>query len=170
MKKKPISKQQREEEVLLGLVELFLASGKAIGSNTLRENGFDHISSAELTSILPKSRQICINCRPSSFSLPFFLLWTFVPLRFQRLTCRHFTALCSLFFGWRPPRSQCNCVREIPFLLVFSLIWVAQKNRHVPLLRYWDRPSKVPEPFGFRVWLSKKWFTAFLRLPAFATK
>ena len=48
MKKKPITKQQREEEVLLGLVALYLSSGKAIGSNTLRENGFDHISSATI--------------------------------------------------------------------------------------------------------------------------
>ncbi|MCH9812103.1 heat-inducible transcriptional repressor HrcA [bacterium] len=48
MKKKPITKQEREEEVLLGLVELFLTTGKAIGSNTLRENGFDHISSATI--------------------------------------------------------------------------------------------------------------------------
>jgi heat-inducible transcriptional repressor len=48
MKKKPVTKEQREEEVLLGLVELYLVSGKAIGSNTLRENGFKHISSATI--------------------------------------------------------------------------------------------------------------------------
>lgn len=48
MKKKPATKEQKEKEVLLGLVELYLSSGKAIGSNTLRENGFDHISSATI--------------------------------------------------------------------------------------------------------------------------
>ncbi len=45
--KKP-SKDQREKEILLGLVELYLQTGKPIGSNTLRENGFDHFSSATI--------------------------------------------------------------------------------------------------------------------------
>ncbi len=42
------AKDQRERLVLLGLVELYLQTGKPIGSNTLRENGFDHLSSATI--------------------------------------------------------------------------------------------------------------------------
>jgi heat-inducible transcriptional repressor len=45
--KKP-SKDQREKLVLLGLVELYLQHGKPIGSNTLRENGFEALSSATI--------------------------------------------------------------------------------------------------------------------------
>ena len=41
-------KDQREQDVLLGLVDLYLKTGKAVGSNTLRENGFDYISSATI--------------------------------------------------------------------------------------------------------------------------
>ncbi len=41
-------KQSRELSVLLGLVELYLSTGKPIGSNTLREHGFDHLSSATI--------------------------------------------------------------------------------------------------------------------------
>ncbi len=41
-------KDQREHDVLLGLVDLYLKTGKAVGSNTLRENGFDYISSATI--------------------------------------------------------------------------------------------------------------------------
>lgn len=48
MKKKAITKKQREMDVLIGLIELFLSSGKAVGSNTLRENGFEYISSATI--------------------------------------------------------------------------------------------------------------------------
>jgi len=45
--KKP-SKDEREKSVLLGLVELYLKSGKPVGSNTLRENGFEELSSATI--------------------------------------------------------------------------------------------------------------------------
>ena len=45
--KKP-AKDQREKIVLLGLVELYLQTGKPIGSNTLRENGFEALSSATI--------------------------------------------------------------------------------------------------------------------------
>lgn len=41
-------KHSRELQVLLGLVELYLASGKPIGSNTLKEHGFHHLSSATI--------------------------------------------------------------------------------------------------------------------------
>lgn len=45
--KKP-AKDQREKQVLLGLVELYLQTGKPIGSNTLKENGFENLSSATI--------------------------------------------------------------------------------------------------------------------------
>ncbi len=41
-------KKAREWRVLLGLVELYIAMGKPIGSKTLQENGFDDISSATI--------------------------------------------------------------------------------------------------------------------------
>lgn len=45
---KKLSKKDREMTVLLGLVELYLKTGLPIGSNTLKENGFDHMSSATI--------------------------------------------------------------------------------------------------------------------------
>lgn len=42
------AKDQREKLVLIGLVDLYLQSGKPVGSNTLRENGFEHLSSATI--------------------------------------------------------------------------------------------------------------------------
>jgi heat-inducible transcriptional repressor len=42
------SRELREREVLLGLVKLFLEKGKPIGSNTLKECGFEHLSSATI--------------------------------------------------------------------------------------------------------------------------
>ncbi|NRA90050.1 MAG: heat-inducible transcriptional repressor HrcA, partial [Simkaniaceae bacterium] len=41
-------KSERQQEVLIGLVELYLLTGKPVGSNTLKESGFDHISSATI--------------------------------------------------------------------------------------------------------------------------
>lgn len=41
-------KHTREHTVLLGLVELYLETGKPIGSNTLKEHGFDYLSSATI--------------------------------------------------------------------------------------------------------------------------
>lgn len=51
--KKP-PKDEREKAVLLGLVELYLESGKPIGSNTLRENGFSHLSAATIRNYFVK--------------------------------------------------------------------------------------------------------------------
>lgn len=51
--KKP-AKDKREKLILLGLVELYLQSGKPIGSNTLRENGFDALSSATIRNYFVK--------------------------------------------------------------------------------------------------------------------
>jgi heat-inducible transcriptional repressor len=41
-------KQQREREVLLALIDLYIEQGKPIGSNTLKENRFPALSSATL--------------------------------------------------------------------------------------------------------------------------
>ncbi len=48
--KKPAEskKHSRAFQVLMGLVELYLDTGKPIGSNTLKEHGFDHLSSATI--------------------------------------------------------------------------------------------------------------------------
>ncbi len=41
-------RQDREQAVLLGLIDLYLLTRSPIGSNTLREHGFSHISSATI--------------------------------------------------------------------------------------------------------------------------
>lgn len=46
--KKRTKKESREQKVLLGLVELYLKTGKPIGSHTLQENGFEDLSSATI--------------------------------------------------------------------------------------------------------------------------
>ena len=45
---------ERERAALLGLVELYLLTGKPVGSNTLKENGFDDISSATIRNYFAK--------------------------------------------------------------------------------------------------------------------
>jgi len=47
-------RKNREKDILLALVELYLLMGKPIGSNTLKENRFDHISSATIRNYLAK--------------------------------------------------------------------------------------------------------------------
>ncbi len=47
-------KDERERIVLLGLIELFLEKGVPIGSNTLKENGFQSLSSATLRNYFSK--------------------------------------------------------------------------------------------------------------------
>lgn len=51
--KKP-SKDEREKQVLLSLVELYLKTGKPVGSQTLKENGFDSLSPATLRNYFAK--------------------------------------------------------------------------------------------------------------------
>ncbi len=46
IKKAP--KQEREKKILIGLVAYYLKSGKAVGSDTLKEAGFDDVSSATI--------------------------------------------------------------------------------------------------------------------------
>lgn len=52
LKKNP--KQEREKKILLGLVDLYLRTGKPIGSNTLKEEGFEAISSATIRNYFSK--------------------------------------------------------------------------------------------------------------------
>lgn len=42
------SRDEREKKILFGLIELYLKEGKPVGSNTLRENGFEALSSATI--------------------------------------------------------------------------------------------------------------------------
>lgn len=49
-----LKKKEREKEVLLGLVEFYLLTGKPVGSNTLKENKFDGISSATIRNYFSK--------------------------------------------------------------------------------------------------------------------
>jgi len=45
---KRMGKQERERQVLLGLVDYFIHTGKPVGSNTLKEAGFGDLSSATI--------------------------------------------------------------------------------------------------------------------------
>ncbi len=51
---KKLPKTDREQAVLLGLIELYLKTGKPIGSHTLQENGFDSLSSATIRNYFGK--------------------------------------------------------------------------------------------------------------------
>lgn len=42
------SRKDREHDVLMGLVDLYLKHAKPIGSNTLKDSGFEHLSSATI--------------------------------------------------------------------------------------------------------------------------
>lgn len=48
MKVYSIKKQEKEIAILFGLIELYIKNGKPIGSNTLKESGLDHLSSATI--------------------------------------------------------------------------------------------------------------------------
>lgn len=51
---KKLPKNDRERSVLMGLIELYLKTGKPIGSQTLQENGFDSLSSATIRNYFSK--------------------------------------------------------------------------------------------------------------------
>ncbi|MDP1609016.1 MAG: heat-inducible transcriptional repressor HrcA [Chlamydiales bacterium] len=55
--KKP-SKNDREQAVLLGLVELYLKLGKPIGSQTLQDHGFESLSSATIRNYFSKLEEL----------------------------------------------------------------------------------------------------------------
>ena len=54
---KKLPKPDREQAVLLGLIELYLKSGLPIGSNTLQENGFESLSSATIRNYFGKMEE-----------------------------------------------------------------------------------------------------------------
>ncbi len=54
---KKMPKNDREQAVLLGLVELYIKTGKPIGSHTLQENGFDSLSSATIRNYFSKMEE-----------------------------------------------------------------------------------------------------------------
>ena len=54
---KKLPKTDREHAVLLGLIELYLKTGRAIGSNTLQENGFESLSSATIRNYFSKMEE-----------------------------------------------------------------------------------------------------------------
>jgi len=54
---KKLPKTDRENAVLLGLIELYLKTGKPIGSHTLQENGFESLSSATIRNYFSKMEE-----------------------------------------------------------------------------------------------------------------
>jgi heat-inducible transcriptional repressor len=54
MSERKPTRTDKEKTVLMGLVELYIKLGKPIGSNTLKENGFDHLSSATIRNYFVK--------------------------------------------------------------------------------------------------------------------
>ncbi|HSX11843.1 MAG TPA: heat-inducible transcriptional repressor HrcA [Chlamydiales bacterium] len=54
---KKLPKNDREQAVLLGLIELYLKQGKPIGSQTLQENGFESLSSATIRNYFSKMEE-----------------------------------------------------------------------------------------------------------------
>lgn len=51
---KRFPKKEREKKILFGLVKLYIQSGKPIGSNTLKEDGFGDLSSATIRNYFAK--------------------------------------------------------------------------------------------------------------------
>src|SRR5580693_4132773 len=51
---KKLPKNDREQAVLIGLVELYLKTGKPIGSSTLQDHGFESLSSATIRNYFSK--------------------------------------------------------------------------------------------------------------------
>lgn len=54
---KKLPKTDREQAVLLGLIELYLKTGKPIGSQTLQEHGFESLSSATIRNYFAKMEE-----------------------------------------------------------------------------------------------------------------
>jgi heat-inducible transcriptional repressor len=54
VKKKKSKKSEREIQILLGLVDLYIATGKTVSSKSLQENGFDAISPATIRNYFVK--------------------------------------------------------------------------------------------------------------------
>lgn len=48
LKGQKTARQEREHQVLIGLIERYIETGKPVGSNTLKDEGFDDLSSATI--------------------------------------------------------------------------------------------------------------------------
>jgi heat-inducible transcriptional repressor len=55
---KRLTKKDREESVLLGVIELYIKEAKPVGSNTLKENGFEFLSSATIRNYFSKFEKL----------------------------------------------------------------------------------------------------------------
>lgn len=55
---KRLTKKDREESVLLGVIELYIKEAKPVGSNTLKENGFEYLSSATIRNYFSKFEKL----------------------------------------------------------------------------------------------------------------
>ena len=96
------TKDKREKLILFGLVERYLQTGKPIGSNTLRENGFGSLSSATIRNYFCQARRRGI-CQATTF------------LRWEN---SHSTRLQSLCGGIpRPATISLEEIDEIKHLL-----------------------------------------------------
>ncbi|MBI5345703.1 MAG: heat-inducible transcriptional repressor HrcA, partial [Chlamydiae bacterium] len=49
-----MTKQDKETAILFGLIELYIKMGEPIGSNSLREKGFEYMSSATIRNYFAK--------------------------------------------------------------------------------------------------------------------
>jgi heat-inducible transcriptional repressor len=54
LKPRKLSKQEKEKAILFGMVELFIKTNKPIGSNFLKEKGFEFLSSATIRNYFAK--------------------------------------------------------------------------------------------------------------------
>lgn len=52
------TKKDREESVLLGVIDLYIKEAKPVGSNTLKENGFEFLSSATIRNYFSKFEKL----------------------------------------------------------------------------------------------------------------
>jgi heat-inducible transcriptional repressor len=51
---KRLTKRDREQSVLIGVIDLYIKDAKPVGSNTLKENGFEFLSSATIRNYFSK--------------------------------------------------------------------------------------------------------------------
>lgn len=64
--KKRSKKESRSLQVLFGLIELYLKINKPVGSHTLKEHGFDHLSSATIRNYFAELETQGLLCQPHS--------------------------------------------------------------------------------------------------------
>ena len=84
-------KEEKTKAILLGIIELYLLYGKPIGSNTLKENGFDHISSATIRNYFAKleSQGFLTQQHTSGGRIPTSLAYKFYASYYRHATTAH---------------------------------------------------------------------------------